>query len=912
MDQTNPLAELTHKRRLSALGPGGLSRERAGFDVRDVHASHYGRICPIETPEGPNIGLLGSLSTYARLNPYGFIETPYRKILRYMSSDNPDIQGRTPLEDIMDEDGKIIAESQKPITIPVVALVNALSPRDVKVMPYVTANEADTDYLSADDEEENTIGQATTPMDAKSQITTQLVEVRQGGSEAYTYVHPDDVQYLDISPMQIVSISTALIPFLEHDDANRALMGSNMQRQAVPLVQPQAPLVGTGMEWRVATDSGQVVMSGIEGVVSESTSDRVKILGIDGKEVEYPLTKFVRSNQGTSINQHPIVHKGDRVVPGSPLADSSSTENGELALGQNLLVGFMTYEGFNYEDAIILNEDLVKDDRYTSIHIDKHEVEARETKLGPEEITRDIPNVGEESLRDLDEEGIVRIGAWVTPGDILVGKITPKGETELTAEEKLLRAIFGEKARDVKDTSLRVPHGQHGKVTDVRILTKENGDDLQPGVIKTVRVWVAHTRKINQGDKMAGRHGNKGVVSKVLPREDMPFLPDGTPLDIMLNPIGVPSRMNLGQLLETHLGWAANTLGFHARTPVFDGAQDSVIEDQLARAWFVSESEAKDYRDLDSDQINWDKVDDYLSERGFDRDRLWSDAPSNRGTAREACLRIWLQQVTGEKTDALKPSELMQESLKISRERNLSAPIFGKQMIHDGRTGLQYDSPVTVGNVYMLKLIHLVQDKIHARSTGPYSLITQQPLGGKAQFGGQRFGEMEVWALEAYSAAYTLQEMLTIKSDDVVGRVKTYEAIVKGEEVIQPGVPESFHVLLKELQGLGLSVELLNEDIERFTQSEADSQEMSATLGAPLNWSDLSEEPLDALDIEELSLDESTVDAVDITDEDDDLEVSGASTEDNEDDTKDSLQSLAAEESDESDDAIISVDDEEN
>ncbi len=912
MDQTNPLAELTHKRRLSALGPGGLSRERAGFDVRDVHASHYGRICPIETPEGPNIGLLGSLSTYARLNPYGFIETPYRKIRRDISTANPDIQGRTPLEDIMDEDGKIIAESQKPITIPVAALVNALSPRDVNVMPYVTADEVDIDYLSADDEEENTIGQATTPMDAKSQITTQLVEVRQGGSEAYTYVHPDDVQYLDISPMQIVSISTALIPFLEHDDANRALMGSNMQRQAVPLVQPQAPLVGTGMEWRVASDSGQVVMSEIEGIVSESTSDCVKILGVDGKEVEYPLTKFVRSNQGTSINQHPIVHKGDRVAPGSPLADSSSTENGELALGQNLLVGFMTYEGFNYEDAIILNEDLVKDDRYTSIHIDKHEVEARETKLGPEEITRDIPNVGEESLRDLDEEGIVRIGAWVTPGDILVGKITPKGETELTAEEKLLRAIFGEKARDVKDTSLRVPHGQHGKVTDVRILTKENGDDLQPGVMKTVRVWVAHTRKINQGDKMAGRHGNKGVVSKVLPREDMPFLPDGTPLDIMLNPIGVPSRMNLGQLLETHLGWAANTLGFYARTPVFDGAQDSVIEDQLARAWFVSEAKSKNHRDLDSDDINWAKVDDYLGERGFDRDRLWSDAPSNRGTAREACLRIWLEEVTGENTESLKPSELMQESLKIARERNLSAPIFGKQTIHDGRTGLKYDSPVTVGHVYMLKLIHLVQDKIHARSTGPYSLITQQPLGGKAQFGGQRFGEMEVWALEAYSAAYTLQEMLTIKSDDVVGRVKTYEAIVKGEEVIQPGVPESFHVLLKELQGLGLSVELLNEDIERFTQPETSTQEMSATLGAPLNWSDLSDEPLDALDIEELSLDELTVDSVETTDEDDDLEASDSSSDDSEDDTKDSLQALAAEESEESDDAIIGVDDEEN
>jgi DNA-directed RNA polymerase subunit beta len=985
MDQTNPLAELTHKRRLSALGPGGLSRERAGFDVRDVHASHYGRICPIETPEGPNIGLLGSLSTYARLNPYGFIETPYRKILRSMSSANADIQGRTPLEEIVDEDGKVVAEGHKPITIPVAVLVNALSPRDVKVMPYVTADEADTDYLSADDEEENTIGQATTPMDAKSQITTQLVEVRQGGSEAYTYVHPDEVQYLDISPMQIVSISTALIPFLEHDDANRALMGSNMQRQAVPLVQPQAPLVGTGMEWRVASDSGQVVMSEIEGIVSESTSAYVKILGADGKEIEYPLTKFVRSNQGTSINQHPIVYKGDRVVPGSPLADSSSTDNGELALGQNLLVGFMTYEGFNYEDAIILNEDLVKDDRYTSIHIDKHEVEARETKLGPEEITRDIPNVGEESLRDLDEEGIVRIGAWVTPGDILVGKITPKGETELTAEEKLLRAIFGEKARDVKDTSLRVPHGQHGKVTDVRILTKENGDDLQPGVTKTVRVWVAHTRKINQGDKMAGRHGNKGVVSKVLPREDMPFLPDGTPLDIMLNPIGVPSRMNLGQLLETHLGWAADTLGFHARTPVFDGAQDSVIEDQLARAWFVRESEAKNHRALDSDDdIDWAKVDDYLNERSFDRDRLWSDAPSNRGTARDACLRIWLEEevmkgvndlreqadadeirahelkntpdenflfelehypdeefespselkdaalekvnkgVIAKKKQAdleeeqagryrsLKPSTLMQESLKISRERNLSAPIFGKQILYDGRTGLQYDSPVTVGNVYMLKLIHLVQDKIHARSTGPYSLITQQPLGGKAQFGGQRFGEMEVWALEAYSAAYTLQEMLTIKSDDVVGRVKTYEAIVKGEEVIQPGVPESFHVLLKELQGLGLSVELLNEDVERFTQTQTASQEMSATLGAPLDWSDMSDEPLDALDIEELSLDELTVDSVGISDENDDSEPKAFSSDDNGEQKKDSLEGLASEESEKADDAIIGVDDEEN
>ena len=914
MDQTNPLAELTHKRRLSALGPGGLSRERAGFDVRDVHASHYGRICPIETPEGPNIGLLGSLATYARLNDYGFIETPYRKILRTMASDNPDIQGRTPLEDIVDDKGKVVAESGKPITIPIAEQVSLLKARDVKVLPFVTNKEADREYLSADDEEQSTIGQATTPMDAKGQITTDLVEVRVGGSEAYSYVHPDEVQFMDVSPMQIVSVSTALIPFLEHDDANRALMGSNMQRQAVPLIRPQAPLVGTGMERRVASDSGQVVISQADGIVSESTSDSVKVVGENGDQQEYPLTKFVRSNQGTSINQHPIVYKGDRVVAGSPLADSSSTDNGELALGQNLLVGFMMFDGYNYEDAIILNEDLVMDDRYTSIHIEKHEVEARETKLGPEEITRDIPNVGEESLRDLDEEGIVRIGAWVAAGDILVGKITPKGETELTAEEKLLRAIFGEKARDVKDTSLRVPHGQHGKVIDVRILTKENGDDMSPGVTKTVRVWVAHTRKINEGDKMAGRHGNKGVVAKILPREDMPFLADGTPLDILLNPIGVPSRMNLGQLLETHLGWAAHTLGFHARTPVFDGAKDSVVEDQLGRAWFVRQSNSKDHRDLDSEDIDWPKVDAYLEERGFDRDRLWSDAPSNRGVAREACLRIWLKEVAGLETKGLKPSELMQESLKFAREKNLSAPIFGKQIVYDGRTGITYDQPITVGNVYMLKLIHLVEDKIHARSTGPYSLITQQPLGGKAQFGGQRFGEMEVWALEAYSAAYTLQEMLTIKSDDVIGRVKTYEAIVKGEEVIQPGVPESFHVLLKELQGLGLSVELLNEDIERFTRVRSQAQEMSATLGAPLNWDDLSDEPLDVLDIEELPGGELPAALADDQEDSDNSDDDDSDDENDESDepSEDSLQALASEEASDAGGKIPGTEDEEN
>ena len=843
MDQTNPLAELTHKRRLSALGPGGLSRERAGFDVRDVHHSHYGRICPIETPEGPNIGLLGSLSTYARINDYGFIETPYRRVLRTISSADTDIAGRTPQEDITDDSGKVIAEAGRSINRTLAEQVNALKDREVAVHPYVSAREEDILYLSADEEEEHIIGQATTPTDAKGQITTSQVEVRL--LEGFTYESPENVELMDVSPMQIVSVSTALIPFLEHDDANRALMGSNMQRQAVPLLRSEAPLVGTGMERRVAMDSGQVVLAEASGVVVGSDASGIKVMDDAGVVHDHPLTKFVRSNQGTCINQHPIVTKGQVVKKGDPLADSSSTERGELALGQNLMVGFMSWEGYNFEDAIIISEELVREDRFTSIHIEKHEVEARETKLGPEEITRDIPNVGEESLRDLDEEGVVRIGAYVGPGDILVGKITPKGETELTAEEKLLRAIFGEKARDVKDTSLRVPHGQHGKVINVRVMTKENGDDLPPGVLKMVRVWVAHTRKITQGDKMAGRHGNKGVVAKIMPREDMPFLPDGTPLDIVLNPIGVPSRMNLGQLLETHLGAAAHTLGFNARTPVFDGAQDVVIEDQLARAWFVSESGAVDPHDIGLRRIDWSKVEGWLSERGYDRERLWSDAPSNRGTAREACLRIWLSEVAGEEVNELKPSELLAEALRLSRQKKISAPIFGKSVLYDGRTGEPFDQPVTVGNMYMLKLIHLVEDKIHARSTGPYSLITQQPLGGKAQFGGQRFGEMEVWALEAYSAAYTLQEMLTIKSDDVVGRVKTYEAIVKGEEVIQPGVPESFHVLLKELQGLGLSVELLSQDMAQYQEAATRSESAAAALGAPLSWEDFGEGPID-------------------------------------------------------------------
>ena len=854
MDQTNPLSELTHKRRLSALGPGGLSRERAGFDVRDVHSSHYGRICPIETPEGPNIGLLGSFSTFARLNDYGFIETLYRKVKKTIKSNDKNLVGK-----ILSEDIKEIpqASSKTNITTEIAEKINKITPaKEVSVKPYVTESKEDLVYLSADDEEKYIIGQANTVIDANGQIASELVEVREGGAESFSKVPNHAIDFIDVSPMQIVSVSTALIPFLEHDDANRALMGSNMQRQAVPLIIPQAPLVGTGMEWRVAQDSGQVLLSEVDGIVASSTSDAVSVIDNKGKTHNYDLIKYDRSNQGTSINQHPIVNKGDLITEGSPLADSSSTDNGELALGQNLTVGFMSFNGFNYEDAIILNEDLVKYDRFTSIHIEKHEIEARDTKLGPEEITRDIPNVGEESLRDLDEEGIVRIGAWVTAGDILVGKITPKGETELTAEEKLLRAIFGEKARDVKDSSLRVPHGQSGKIIDVRVLTKQKGDHLSAGVTKLIRVWIAHTRKISQGDKMAGRHGNKGVVAKILPREDMPYLEDGTPLDIVLNPIGVPSRMNLGQLLETHLGWAAHILDYTARTPVFDSASDVVIEDQLARAWFIQESKANNPKNIDSKDVDWQVLERYLKEKGFDKDKLWSDAVSNRGTARQACMQIWLKDYCNFDASKLKPTEVMQKCLSVSRENNLSAPIFGKQKVIDGATGIPFDQPITVGNVYMLKLIHLVEDKIHARSTGPYSLITQQPLGGKAQFGGQRFGEMEVWALEAYSAAYTLQEMLTVKSDDVIGRVKAYEAIVKGEEIIQPGLPESFHVLLKELQGLGLSVELLNEDIDKYSEIEKIDQDES--ISTTIGWDDISEEPLELLEIEELNLNDDS------------------------------------------------------
>ncbi len=810
MDQTNPLAELTHKRRLSALGPGGLSRERAGFDVRDVHFSHYGRICPIETPEGPNIGLLSSLASYARINPYGFIESPYRPVLKTLPCDSPDLLGRTATQIVQDSDGKTIVNNDTIIRANRIAALRALPKGTVvHVKPFVAAGEDDIIYLSADQEERFRIAQANSILDDLNQFVDDRVEVRVG--ETYIQDSPDTVDLMDVSPMQIMSVSAALIPFLEHDDANRALMGSNMQRQAVPLLRPQAPIIGTGIEGRVARDSGQVVLSRANGVITSVTGRNIVVLDEEGVEHQHPLIKFARTNQGTCFDQRPTVAAGDIVKKGDVLADSSSTDHGDLALGQNVLVAFMSWEGYNYEDAIIISERLVKEDYFTSTHIEKHEMEARETKLGPEEITRDIPNVGEGSLRDLDERGIIRVGADVGPGDILVGKVTPKGETELTAEEKLLRAIFGEKSRDVKDTSLRVPHGERGKVIDVKILNRNNRDDLPPGVNEAVRVWIAQTRKISVGDKMAGRHGNKGVVARILPEEDMPFLADGTPMDVILNPIGVPSRMNLGQVLETHLGWAARTMNFRANTPVFDGARDDSIEDALARTWFAEQAQAIDGGPNDgSPQIDYPRLVKWLDDQGYDGERLMDQEVY--GKAQQACLEMWLRNVAGEDTAGLGIDDLRQMALKVHRERRIAPPTFGKFELFDGRSGEPFDQLVTVGSIYILKLIHLVEDKIHARSTGPYSMITQQPLGGKAQFGGQRFGEMEVWALEAYSAAYNLQEVLTVKSDDVAGRVKTYEAVVKGEPIGQPGVPESFNVLLKELQSLGLAVELLNED----------------------------------------------------------------------------------------------------
>jgi DNA-directed RNA polymerase subunit beta len=848
MDQTNPLAELTHKRRLSALGPGGLSRERAGFDVRDVHYSHYGRICPIETPEGPNIGLLGSLATYARINNYGFLETPYRPVRKEISSRDPDFQGRIVLETIEGTDGKPLVRAGHAVSGPAFKKLAEMTERTVPVRSFVSSNTDDIVYLPADEEDKFIVAQANSRMDAKNQLLDDRIECRV--SLDYAMEPPERVDYVDVSPMQIVSVSTALIPFLEHDDANRALMGSNMQRQAVPLLRPDAPLVGTGMETRVAQDSGQMVLSRIAGTVTSVTGKWVTITDDDGNENTHTLRKFVRSNQGTCLTQRAIVSRGDRVKVGSPLADSSSTDGGDLALGQNVLVAFMAMEGYNFEDAIIVSETVVRDSKFTSIHIEKYEVESRDTKLGPGEITRDIPNVGEDALRNLDDGGIIRVGAEVGPGDILVGKITPKGETELTAEEKLLRAIFGEKARDVKDTSLRVPHGERGKIIDVKVLTRENGDELSPGVNQLVRVWVAQTRTLSEGDKMAGRHGNKGVVSRIMPMEDMPYLPDGTPVDIILNPIGVPSRMNLGQVLETHLGLAAHKLHFRAVTPVFDGADDEDIQDALARSWIVERAgalgDALEQSSFGSEP-DWAKARAWIAERGFDPDAVFAER--NQRVATNVCLKVWLEDVSDAYTEASGETldisgenrdELYETALVAARVLNLAPPIVGKSTLYDGRTGEAFDSSVTVGYIYMLKLIHLVEDKIHARSTGPYSLITQQPLGGKAQFGGQRFGEMEVWALEAYSAAYTLQEMLTVKSDDVVGRVKTYEAIVKGEDVVQPGVPESFHVLVKELQSLGLAVELRYEDdrgipAPRFTYAEEEDEEDSPEIAAAVN-----------------------------------------------------------------------------
>jgi DNA-directed RNA polymerase subunit beta len=728
MDQTNPLAELTNKRRLSALGPGGLSRERAGFDVRDVHPSHYGRMCPIETPEGPNIGLIGSLATYGKINNYGFIETPYRKVRKLVSHKDrqADAIGQVLADDLVPAEGrKALFKAGTTIDEKVWAAIKEHKLAAVRVKPVVTD---EIEYLDASEEEKYYIAQANALLDEQMHFAEERVMVRY--RDDFRIQPAEDVDYMDVSPKQIVSVATAMIPFLEHDDANRALMGSNMMRQSVPLLQPDAPVVGTGVEYRSALDSQQVVVAQHAGTVVSVTAGDIIVERDEGNERDtYRLKKFLRSNQGTCINQRPIVDVGTRVAEGQVLADSSSTDRGEMALGQNILVAFLPWEGGNYEDAIVISERLVREDLFTSIHIEKHEIEARDTKLGPEEITRDIPNVGEESLRNLDEDGIIYEGAEVTPGDILVGKITPKGETELTAEERLLRAIFGEKAREVKDSSLRLPHGERGIVVDVRQFSRDAGDELLPGVNRLVRVSVAQKRKIAVGDKMAGRHGNKGVIAKILPVEDMPFMPDGTPVDIVLNPLGVPSRMNIGQILETHLGWAMKVLGLKAATPVFDGASEEHIRERLVQA---------------------------------------------------------------------------------------GLPEDGKTVLYDGRTGEKFDHRVTVGYIYMLKLHHLVEDKIHARSTGPYSLITQQPLGGKAQFGGQRFGEMEVWALEAYGAANILQELLTVKSDDVMGRVQTYEAIVKGEEIQSPGVPESFKVLIKELQALGLSVEILNENEEEI------------------------------------------------------------------------------------------------
>ncbi len=865
MDQTNPLAELTHKRTLSALGPGGLRRERAGFDVRDVHHSHYGRICPIETPEGPNIGLIGRLGSYAKVNPFGFIETPYRKVLRALKPDDKRLIGRRLREDVVNpKTNEMIAQTGEEITKDL-AKTLAKSDSEIAVVPFVSD---EIYYLSADTEDRYTIAQATTPLNESMEFIRARPSCRHASK--FLFAAPDQIDYMDVAPRQIVGISAALIPFLEHDDANRALMGSNMQRQAVPLLRPEVPIVSTGMERQAALDSGQVIVADEDGDVVSVTGKEV-VVQSGNKKHTYHLRKYQRSNQSTCIDQRPAVFKGQRIKKGDVIADSSSTDHGEIALGQNVMAAFMSWEGGNYEDAILISERLVREDRFTSIHIEKHEVEARDTRLGPEEITYDIPNVGEDALKDLDEHGIIRVGAEVGPNDILVGKITPKGEKELTPEEKLLRAIFGEKAREVKDSSLRLPHGEKGKVVDVKIFTRDEHRDLPAGVEKMVRVSVAQKRKLTEGDKMAGRHGNKGVISKVVPVADMPFMEDGTPIDIILNPLGVPGRMNIGQILETHLGWAAERLGFRAVTPVFDGASEEEIEAELARSWLVDRAwedvTAKAWGWLQQQAYDPESIEDdaearrlfishWLKNKKYSQDLLATDELySKRAATREwlremeynpeeilvfedstvpvgqrkpldenaitACLRLWMED-HGHKGNRWEGEELRRRADAIALENNQPLPILGKQVLYDGKAGLRFDQPVTVGVIHMLKLAHLVEDKVHARSTGPYSLVTQQPLGGKAQFGGQRFGEMEVWALEAYGAAHTLQEMLTVKSDDVQGRVKTYEAIIKGDPIEEPGIPASFRVLVKELQSLGLVVEAVMEgnDVVRFGKDE--------------------------------------------------------------------------------------------
>ncbi len=881
MEQTNPLSELTHKRTLSALGPGGLRRERAGFDVRDVHHSHYGRICPIETPEGPNIGLIGRLASYAQVNDLGFIETPYRKVVNSLDVKDPDLVGRRLFDDIEDAKGKVVFEEGTILDTKIIGRLKQRKIKEVAVAPFATQ---EIEYLSADTEDKFIIAQANALLDEHGQFVSNRISARH--DQGFLTAPPQRIDYMDIAPRQIVGISAALIPFLSHDAANRALMGSNMQRQAVPLLTPDVSVVSTGMEGQAAFDSGQVLVSEIEAEVISVQGHRVIVRKADGEEITYLLRKYERSNQSTCIDQRPLVRKGDSIKPGDVIADSSSTYRGELALGHDVLTCFLSWDGGNYEDALLISEGMLREDKFTSIHIEKHEIEARDTKLGPEEITYDIPNVGEEALKDLDQDGIVRVGAEVGPNDILVGKITPKGEKELSPEEKLLRAIFGEQAREVKDSSLRLPHGDRGKVIDVKVFTRDEHPDLPAGVEKMVRVSVAQRRKLTVGDKMAGRHGNKGVISKIVTMEDMPYVDGGTPVEIILNPLGVPSRMNIGQILELHLGWAADRMGFRAVTPVFDGVGEQEIQAELGRAWMLDwawkqiSEQAWDNQDrlaevagissedfdndmhvicaylldrvgesglydneaiiLERDEIYVRRVAvaEVLRELGYDPDEIMVYDNSNLGADTrderdEAALRVslhlWIQQTATKEidlSDSLPIRDLFEIANRVMFETGQPVPHYGKQTLYDGRTGEPFDRHVAVGYVHMLKLAHLVEDKAHARSTGPYSLVTQQPLGGKAQFGGQRFGEMEVWALEAYGAAHILQEMLTVKSDDVQGRVKTYESIVKGEPIEEPGIPTSFRVLVKELQSLGLAVEAItgSGDVIRFGKEDEQSR----------------------------------------------------------------------------------------